>query len=550
LSGALDSLRQRHTLWTLLDEMAARRGDSEALLAFDDAENEVRLSYAEVAERSRALSDGLLRIGVRRGDRVAILMTNLPEFVDLYFAAARIGAVTVPINTRLAAPEIHYVLHHSQARHLVLLDRFRKLDFLELLADICPDWPASVPGSLFSEALPELRTVTVLTRDGTSYRGPAFDLRELMREPGDSEAAPVSPADLAMIKYTSGSTGFPKGVMLEHGGLVADGFLQSARLQLREDDRWFGCAPLFYVAGSVWGLLSTFTSGGTLVFTETFDPDVTLRLASRERATIVFGVPAVLRDLIAELRTNEYDTSSFRIMGAAVEPSLAKEVRELVPSVETTINCYGMTEMYANIATSSPDDSAELQGLSCGQIYDGIEYRVVDPLTGATLEPGQVGEIQVRGFVMRGYWNDPDVTAQVLDADGWIHSGDLASVDENRYVIYRGRIKAMLKVGGENVSAEEIEQCIAAHAAVQDVVVVPVPDERLDERPLAYVARHPGADVDEDDLLMWCGARLARFKVPVGVIFLEPLPRTGSGKLDRPAVQRLADARREGAGTR
>jgi fatty-acyl-CoA synthase len=370
-----------------------------------------------------------------------------------------------------------------------------------------------------------------------------------MREPGDSDAAPVAPADLAMIKYTSGSTGFPKGVMLEHGGLVADGYLQSERLQLREDDRWFGCAPLFYVAGSVWGLLSTFTSGGTLVFTETFDPDVTLRLASRERATILFGVPAVLRDLIAELRRNEYDTRSFRIMGAAVEPSLAEEVRELVPSIETTINCYGMTEMYANIATSSPDDSPALQGLSCGQIYDGIEYRVVDP-AGAVLQPGEVGEIQVRGFVMRGYWNDPEVTAQVLDEDGWLRSGDLVSVDENRYVIYRGRIKAMLKVGGENVSAEEIEQCIAAHTAVQDVVVVPVPDERLDERPLAYVARHPGVEVDEEDLLAWCGERLARFKVPAGVVFLEPLPRTGSGKLDRPAVQRLADARREGAGTR
>jgi fatty-acyl-CoA synthase len=543
----LHALRQQ-TLWGLLAGLERERGDHDALVAFDDEEVETRWTYAQLADSSRNLAANLVSIGVRRGDRVAIQMTNRPEYVAMYFATGRIGAVAVPINTRLSAPEVKYLLSHSRVRHLVLLDCFRKVDFMAMLAELAPSVSVSIPGALYDEALPELRTVAVMRRDGHPYDGPAYDFRALLEPPDRASAALASalcdqvlPSDIAMIKYTSGSTRFPKGVVLEHGGLIADGLLQSERLKLRGDDRWFSCAPLFHAAGSVWGLLSTFTSGGTLVLSETFSPEGALKLARQEECTIIFGVPPVLRDIDGALRTSGVDLPSVRIIGAAAEPAMAASIRKLLPSVETTINCYGMTEMYANIAMSSPNDSPELQGASCGKIYDGIEYRVVDPVDGSVLGHGEVGEIHVRGFVMRGYWDEPDITAEVFDADGWLMSGDLASVDENGYLTYRGRIKAMLKVGGENVASEEIEQCIAEHTAVKDVSVVSIPDARLDERPLAYVALYEGEDVVADDLRAWCADRLARFKIPAGFVFCDALPRTGNGKIDRPAVQRLAD---------
>ncbi|HEX3804341.1 MAG TPA: class I adenylate-forming enzyme family protein [Solirubrobacteraceae bacterium] len=539
---------RQHTLWSLLADLEHDRGSSDALVAFDDDEDTTRWTFGELATRARILADNLVRIGVRRGDRVAILMTNRPEFVAMYFALGRIGAIAVPISTRLAPPEIKYVLGHSRARHVVLLDRFRKLDFVTMLHELLPSFANSTPGALYDETLPELRNVAVLTRDRSPYCGPAHDFRSLIRQAeGESVAlaaaleAQVSPSDLAMVKYTSGSTGFPKGVMLEHGGLVADGFLLSTRLQLRPDDRWFSCAPLVHVAGSVWGLLSAYASGGALVIDETFNPDRTPRLAQQEKCTIVFGVPSVLRDITAALRAVHTDLPTVRIIGAAVEPAMAVNIRQIVPSVETTINCYGMTETYANIAVSSPDDPPELQSTSCGQVYDGIECRVVDPATGEEVPTGEVGEVQVRGFVMRGYWEDAAATSDAFTTDGWLKTGDLASIDADRYLIYRGRIKAMLKVGGENVASEEIERRIAEHPAVKDVVVVGVPDERLDERPFAYVSRYANEDLDATELQSWCAAGLSRFKIPAGFVIVDELPRTGNGKVDRPTIQRLAN---------
>jgi fatty-acyl-CoA synthase len=547
----LRELRGR-TLWQVLLETTEHDPDHEAIVAWDDARVESRVTYAQLLERARSLSGGLVAAGIRAGDRVALLMTNRPEFIVSYLAIARLGAIAVPINTRFAPGEVGYVLRNSRARCLITLDRFRSIDFHAMLDGIVPSWRGSAPGALHDAGVPELRTIVSLMRDGAEVEPPpaALDLHALIAADAGPEALAlaerlereVRPDDLAVIKYTSGSTGFPKGAMLEHGGLVADGLLHTERLELDASDRWCGNPPLFHVGGSVWGLMSCLTRGATFVFGETFDPDVTLELVARERCTVIFGVPTVLRDILSHARRSDADLSSVRLMGGGLDPSLAAQMREVIPGLSTTINGFGLTEGYGTSACPGPHDSPELQASTCGQIYPGIEHRVVDAASGLDVVAGEQGELWLRGLVMRGYWDDPENTAAVLDEDGWLHTGDLVTVDERRYLAYRGRLKTMLKIGGENVAVEEVERVILEHPQVQDCVVIGVPEERRDEVAHAYLLAEPETALDIEEIRAWCLQRLARFKVPERFVLVAELPRIGSGKVDRVAVARIATA--------
>jgi fatty-acyl-CoA synthase len=278
--------------------------------------------------------------------------------------------------------------------------------------------------------------------------------------------------------------------------------------------------------------------GSTLCFTEAFDPVSALRLIEREQCAAIFGVSAMLRDVTTLIRGGGYDFSSVRIVSGS-DPALVEELRELCPNVKT-LNTYGLTEAHCTVAAAGPDDPAELQRRTCGRFYDGIEYKVVDPITKHELGPGEVGEVLLRGSVMRGYWDKPEQTAKAIDDDGWLHTEDLISVDENGYVTYVGRLKAMLKTGGENVAAEEVEACILGHRAVLECVDVGIAHPRKDQVGRAYVVARPGMIVSAEELTAWCDDRLARFKVPAEFVFVESLPHTGNDKIDRAAVQKIA----------
>ena len=520
------------TLWQTITDAAALDPARFALVAADDAGAVQRLSYGALLERVRHMSAGLASIGVQRGDRVVLWMTNRLEWVISAFAAARLGAAVVPINTFLKPPEIKYCIAQSGARHLIMLDRFRALDMPQMLTEICPAFGhTTTPGGLFSPELPDLRNVMMFAREDTRHDG-AYDWAALETpaqkwlEIADRMAAAVTPDDMIMIKYTSGSTGFPKGVMLQQGGFVADGILHGQRTGMRREDVYFSMMPFFHAGGSIYGQMSMLPIGGTLVFTEAFDTKLAVRLIQEERPTIFVSVLG--KEVVMEAHEMGITFPSLRL--AHQHNEAAKTV---MPNAHFAFTPFGLTETYGPAAITSPHDPAEKLMVTGGRPLDGNEIRVVDPQTGLDVGPGEVGEAWVRGNVMFGYWNKPEETARALDAEGWVHSEDLVTVDAEGFVKYVGRLKLMAKVGGENVALEEVESVVTAHEAVTHCAAVGIADARKGEAVRLYVIARTGAEICEEELRLWLKPRLAHFKIPREIAFVDTLPRLANGKLDR-----------------
>ena len=526
---ALAEARNR-TLWQMLTDSARARPDHKALVGGDDNGKISSVTYSELVARSTALSIGLTRIGVRRGDRVVLWMTNSIEWVVSAFAVLRLGAALVPVNTFLKPEEIKYFVTQSGARHLIMLDSFRKLDMPETLKSFCPAAASTrEPGLLCDAEVPDLRNVVLWSRSGGKLDC-AHDFAAL-EQTDDADAAALAlkmeqavvPSDLAMVKYTSGSTSFPKGVMLEHGGFVANGVLHSRRMPVDGDDVYFSSMPLFHAGGSIYGLMSMLVNGGTLVFTEAFNPDLSVDLLAQEKATVMV---TLLGEEIAQAAIARGITfPALRLAG------LAPDVREKVaPNVDRAFAAFGLTETYApcSLMGYKPDGNGQ-----AGIMLDGNEGKIIDPETGLEQPRGVPGELLVRGNTARGYWNKPEETAKAFDKDGWFHSEDLVSMDEEGFLTWHGRLKLMLKVGGENVSLEEVERVVESHELVLQCGAVGVKDKRKTEAVAVYVVRAQGEVIGHEDLRGWLETRLARFKMPREIVFVDELPRLGNGKLAR-----------------
>jgi fatty-acyl-CoA synthase len=539
----LDRLRSR-TLWQTILGSAQRFPERDALVAADDSGEVQRVTYRTLVERVRSLSVGLASIGVRRGDRVVLWMTNTPEWVVASFAAMRLGAAVVPVNTFLKPSEVKYVISQSGARHLLMLDGFRQLRMPSMLSEIAPEFNQDAkPGFLFSDELPDLRNVVIFHRSGGSHPG-AYDFgtlegmgrdtsEEALRQLADAMEQAVRPSDLGMVKYTSGSTGFPKGVMLEQGGIVANGTLHSRRTGVGASDVFFSMMPFFHGGGSIWGLMTMMVNGGTLVFTEAFNASLAVDLMEREEASVFMGVLA--QEVVAAAVETGRVLPSLRVSHLPND-----DARQVMPNVTFTIVPFGLTETYGPAAVTSPDDPAEKRLTTSGRMLEGNTVRVVDPETGHDAGAGEVGEAWIRGNVMRGYWNKPDESRRAIDQEGWLHSEDLVKVDADGYVTYVGRVKLMLKVGGENVSIEEVEAVVTSHEAVDECGAVGVPDPRKQEVVRVYVVIRTGQQLEEAELRPWLESRLARFKMPRDIVFVPELPRLANGKLDRVLLGQLA----------
>jgi len=527
------------TVGDLLTKLACALPRNEALVYAQGP----RFTFDALEREARVIGRGLMALGVERGERVVLWATNVPEWIVLQFALAKIGAVLVTANTSLRARDIDYLLRQSEAATVVTIRGFRDLDYVGALAEI-----GAIPdrSGARREPPPALRRVVYIGDDRPSGCTPYASLREMAarvpEEELDARGRSIEIDDVINMQYTSGTTGFPKGVMLTSRNIVNNGYAQGFALGYSPVDRLCLCVPLFHCFGCVIGVLGTYTHGGCLAVVESFDPKRVLEMIHNERCTSLYGVPTMF---IAELECPDfakYDLTSLRtgvMAGALCPEALMRRVMTEMHMPEVAI-AYGMTESSPCITMTPRDSSVAQRSQTVGIVLPDLEVKIVDPATGVERATGQRGELCCRGYnVMKGYYNNPEATRAAIDADNWLHTGDEASMDADGYVRITGRIKDLIIRGGENIAPKEIEDCLREHPAVADAYVYAVPDSFFGEAVAAAVrlkADAAGKKPDPaygDELTAWCAAALAKFKVPRYVRFVEEFPMTASGKIQK-----------------
>ncbi|QWV91933.1 AMP-binding protein [Geomonas oryzisoli] len=532
------------TVGALLDDIAGKYPDNEALVY---VERGLRYTYREFNERCRLVAKGLLRMGVKKGDHLAIWAYNVPEWVTLQFATAKIGAVLVTVNTSYKSAELEYLLKQSDSSVLFLVQGFKDTNYIETLASVVPELAASRPGELSSTTLPFLKHV-VFIGDGAPDGMINFEhIVELGAQVADTELEAVertlSIHDVINMQYTSGTTGFPKGVMLTHHNVVNNGFNIGECMRFTEKDRLCIPVPFFHCFGCVLGVMACVTHGTTMVPVEIFDPLKVLQAIEQERCTAVHGVPTMFIAELEHPRFAEFDLTSLRtgIMAGSNCPIevMRRVIRDMHAS-EITI-AYGQTESSPVITQTRTDDPIELKVATVGRVLPNVELKIVDIETGAELPPGKQGELCTRGYlVMKGYYKMPEETAKAIDADGWLHTGDLAVMDENGYCKITGRIKNMIIRGGENIYPREIEEFLYTHAKISDIQVYGVPDRKYGEQVMAAIVLKQGCEMTEEEVKEFCRGRIANYKIPKYVRFVDSYPMTASGKIQKFKLREMA----------
>jgi fatty-acyl-CoA synthase len=516
------------TTTDLLRHLCATMPDKTALIHSDRP-----VTFADLAARVQRLTAWLARLGVTRGTRVAVWLPNRPEWIVVQFALGNLGAIMVPLNTRFQASEMARIVRHCGAEALVLQESFLKHAYMAMLNDLCPELAGSAPGALQAERLPELRHVICLA-DRTWPGCWSYD--DVCEADGEAPLLPASVAsdDLLNVMYTSGTTGSPKGIMFKHGVLLRKVHERGIPYGLTADDRLLVTVPLSNVWGMANSLFFAFVHGASLVLQETFAPEEALALLSRYGCTLYSGVPSMFTDLLEHPRFADSDLSALRIANvsaAAVPRDLMEAIRGRM-GVEHIVTSYGLSEACGTLTAAYPDDSFDTRCRTVGRRVPHVEVEILDPDTRAVLPPKTPGEICARGYnIMPGYYRAPEATAQVIDAEGWLHTGDRGMFTEDGYLLFLGRIKDMYKRGGFNVYTQDVEEVLLEHPAIQEVAVTGVPDRRLGEEGVAFVKCRPDSTVVAADLQAFCKQRLANYKVPGYVVCVDDFPRSNTGKV-------------------
>lgn len=526
------------TIGETLRRTAAEHGDRDALVF---PQLGLRLSYRDFDHRVDETARGLLALGIGRGDHVALWATNVPEWVILQYATARIGAVLVTVNPAYRPFELHYVLQQSDAVALFLVDRFKSSDYFAMLAEVCPELAAAEPGTLASPQFPKLRWVVSLK--GAPPAG-AISFREMCRRGQTSSVADLaegqarlSPSDAINIQYTSGTTGFPKAAMLAHRNLLLNAYYVGECQRFGPDDRICIPVPFYHCFGCVLGTIGAVVHGAAIVVpAESFHPLATLDAIELERATAIYGVPTMF---IAQLQHESFagrDLTSLRtgiMSGSPCPIEVMKEVVDRMGVRQVTI-AYGQTEASPVITQTRADDPLEVRVETVGRPLPGLEVQLVDPVEGRVLGDNEPGELWMRGHgVMLGYYKNPEATAAAITPDGWLRTGDVAVRQPNGCYRITGRIKDMVIRGGENVYPREIEEFLFTHPAIEQAAVFGVPDVKFVEELCAWVKLKAGAAIGEEELRGYCRSRLAHYKVPRYIRFVSEFPQTVTGKLQK-----------------
>jgi fatty-acyl-CoA synthase len=512
----------------LLEARAAEAPDAVFLIYGDR-----RFTYRQIDARANALAAALHELGVERGDRIALALPNWPEFVISMFAAARLGAVIVPLNPRYTVPELQYMLRHSEATVVVSAENFGGVDYLQLFEG-------------FLAILPDLQYVVTVGEEDLWYDDRIYQFEDLISS-GEGRQMPAAPLDpdteVFAILYTSGTMGKPKGVALTHTNLLATAAETVSAIQLTPADIVFGVTTVFHVFGLGPGIIGTLAAGAALVLQDQFEPAEALKLIRRHKVTVHYGVPTVFVTEMREAQENGADLSTLRagvVAGAPVGDELVRRIRaEFCPNLCVA---YSLTETASTVSITRPDDPQDKQVFTVGRPLPGSEVRILD-LDGTILPVESLGEIAIRGVgVMKGYYRQPGETAHAFNDDGFFLTGDLGLVDEDGFLHIVGRRKELIIRGGFNVYPRELEDRLHAHPAVMDVAVVGLPDDVLGEQLCACIVPVEGAIVTGEEIKDWCRGTLADYKVPDLVRFFDVFPLTGSGKVRRVELARMVSA--------
>ena len=506
-------------------------------------------TYYEFNKEVDKYAKGLLGMGIGKGDHVAIWATNYPEWLILFFATARIGAVLVTVNTNYKEAELEYLLSNSDSKALFICDGIKDIDCEKIIYSVCPELKTSKPGELHNEKLPFLRYVVSLDNwyDGMYNWSqiPYFGVL-ISNEEFNAIKHSIDPDDVVNMQYTSGTTGFPKGVMLTHNNIVNNGKAIGDCMKFSSKDKLCIPVPFFHCFGMVLAIMAAVTHGAAMVPLLWYTPMKVMHAVEYEKCTAVHGVPTMFIRILEHRDFSRYDFSSLRTGIMAGSPCPVKVMRDVVDKMhmsEITIT-YGQTEASPACTMTTVDDPLEIRVNTVGKEMPFMETKIVDPDTGEDLPDGTPGEFVVRGYnVMKGYYKMPEATAAAIDKDGWLHTGDLAIRDDNGYYRITGRIKDMIIRGGENIFPKEIEDFIYTHPDVVDVQIVGVPSEKYGEEAYAFVIKRPGSSVTEKDIQTYVANNMARHKVPSYVEFIDQMPMTASGKIQKFVLRDMAKAK-------
>ncbi|MBG0774830.1 MAG: AMP-binding protein [Desulfovibrionaceae bacterium] len=532
------------TLGQLLDESIAAHPDNDAVVYVDRG---FRLTYREFGELVDRLAKGLMALGVQRGEKIALWATNVPYWVALQFATARIGAVLLTVNTSYKREELRYLLTQSEAENIFVIDGFRDTDYVSTLYELIPEFKSAERGRMRNEAFPHMKRAFFLGQE--KHRG-MYSLPEVLSMAAvvtdadyAARQASLTPDDVVNMQYTSGTTGFPKGVMLTHKSIGNNGFWIGENQGFSHVDRVCLPVPLFHCFGCVLGVLACVSHAATMVFTEVYKPLDVMAAVDQEKCTALYGVPTMFIAILEHKLFDRFDYSSLRtgiMAGSPCPVHTMKQVMDKMNMTEITI-CYGLTESSPVMTQTRIDDDLQRKTETVGRAMPEVEVKVVNPDTGEDSAPGEQGEICCRGYlVMRGYYNNPEATARAIDADGWLHSGDLGVMDEHGYLSITGRLKDMIIRGGENIYPREIEEFLYHLDGVQDVQVAGVPSRKYGEEVGAFVRLKANVDLEPEDVRDYCRGKIAWHKIPKYVHFMDEFPMTASGKIQKYKLRELA----------
>ena len=526
-----------YTLGGILEKYARETPDHEFMVYPDRG---LRFTYKEFDERADTFARGLLEIGVTKGSKVGVWAKNVPDWMTFMFAAAKIGAVLVTVNTNYKSAEVEYIMRNADIHTMCMVNGYRDSDYVQIMYDLVPELKTAPRGALRSAKFPELRNVGYIGQE--KQRG-MYNTSELMtlgtlagNEKLEAAKRQVGPHDEINMQYTSGTTGFPKGVMLTSHNILNNGLTIGDCMHFTPADRLLICVPLFHCFGCVLGVCSVITHGSTMVMVEDFDPLKVLASVHRERCTALHGVPTMF---IAELNHpmfDMFDLSSLRTGIMAGAPCPIETMKQVMDKMycRDIISVYGLTETSPGMSATRVTDSMEIRATTVGRAFPNVEVKVLDPATNEECPPGVPGEMCCKGYnIMKGYYKNPEATAAIIDENGFLHSGDLGVMDEAGYFRITGRIKEMIIRGGENIYPREIENFLYKMPQIEAVEVAGIPSPKYGEQVGAFVKVKEGCTLSEEEILLYCRGQIARYKIPKYIFFVDGFPMTASGKIQK-----------------